>query len=274
MSYDLIGKVYRTIRCQYRHAEMRVAKHLGQDCYDRVRFRQTTGYRLNYNNPTTLNEKLMWLNRYWQPQLKADCADKLKVRNYVIEKGLEHILIPVLGEYADADEIDFDILPNQFVLKCNHGCGYNLFCRDKHTFDKETACKQLNTWLKFDYSKVAGERHYSNIEPRIVCETLISEQPPLEYQFWCVNGKPDSCLVCRKNIDGTYDSWSYSLNWERLYERLEENKENLLAPIAYAEMQQYAEILATPFPFVRVDFYFVNNKIYLAELTFTGGVSC
>lgn len=268
----LMGRVARTIRCQYRHAELKIARRLGNNCYDHVRFRQTTGYRLHYRHPQTLNEKLMWLNRYWQPQLKADCTDKYKVRQYVEEKGLKSLLIPLLGVYYNADEIDFDTLPEQFVLKCNHGCGYNLFCRDKKVFDIKQARAQLNAWLKKDYSKVAGERHYTYIQPCIVCEQLISEQPPMEYQFWCVNGRPDSCLVCRKNMDGTYDSWSYSLDWKRLYERTEENKENLETPPAhYDEMQRYAEVLSAPFPFVRVDFYEVNNKVYLAELTFTGG---
>lgn len=267
----LIGKIGRTIRCQYRHTEIKIAKHLGDNIYDRVRFRQNIGSRLHYHHPVTLNEKLMWLNRYWQPQLKADCADKYKVRQYVQEKGLEQILIPLLGMYHNADEINFDELPEQFVLKCNHGCGYNLFCRDKQSFDVVQARNQLNKWLQEDYSQVAGERHYANIQPCIVCEQLISEKPPLEYQFWCVNGKPDSCLACRKNMDGTYDSWSYSLDWQRIYERPHENEENLPCPTNYQQMQQYAEILSAPFPFVRVDFYEVNNKVYLAELTFTGG---
>ncbi len=268
---DVISKAFRVLRCQCRHLELKIAKWIGGVLYDKVIFRQATGRSLDYKNPTTLNEKLMWLNRYWQPQIKADCTDKYKVRQYIKEKGLEHILIPLLGHYSNANEIDFENLPNQFVLKCNHGCGYNLFCHGKKKFDTAQSRIQLNKWLSEDYSKIAGEYHYANINPCIVCESLISETPPLEYQFWCVNGTPDSCLVCRKNMDGTYDSWSYSLNWERLYERTEENVEDVIAPNHYNDMIKYATILAEPFPFVRVDFYEVDNKIYFAELTFTGG---
>ena len=271
MMTNFIRKVCRTLRCQYRHIEMRVARMLGNNCYDKVRFRQAVGYSLHYDNPQTLNEKLMWLNRYWQPQLKADCTDKYRVRKYVSEVGLNHILIPLYGVYTDANAIDFSKLPNTFVLKCNHGCGQNIFCRDKQVFDTEQARKQLNKWLQVDYSKVAGERHYAKIQPCVICEELISETPPLEYQFWCVNGTPDSCLVCRKNMDGSYDSWSYSLVWERLNERISENTEDVTQPVEYMEMQHYAACLAKPFPFVRVDFYCENHMIYLAELTFTGG---
>jgi hypothetical protein len=93
----------------------------------------------------------------------------------------------------------------------------------------------------------------------------------MEYQFWCVHGEPDSCLVCRKNIDGSYDSWSYSLNGQRIRERLTENEEDIDIPTQYSKMIEYAKILSSPFPFVRVDFYQIDNSIRLAELTFTGG---
>ena len=118
---------------------------------------------------------------------------------------------------------------------------------------------------------MAGERHYHYIKPRVLIEELISDMPPMEYQFWCVHGEPDSCLICRKNLDGSYDSWSYSLEGNRVWERVSENVEDATIPSLYSTMIEYAKVLSAPFPFVRVDFYHIDNSIRFAELTFTGG---
>lgn len=268
---EILGKIIRTLRCQFRRIEYELAKKINDDWFDHVRFRQSVGYRLNYKNPCTFNEKLMWLNKYWIPQLKVDCTDKYAIHTYVQSKDLGNILTPILGVHTDVEKIDFEFLPNQFALKCTHGCGQNIFCRDKEKLDWDATKKQIKAWLKIDYSTVAGERHYHYIQPRVLVEELISEIPPMEYQFWCVHGEPDSCLACRKNIDGTYDSWSYSLEGHRLWERTSENKEDIEIPTLYSTMIEYARILAEPFPFVRIDFYQINDSIRLAELTFTAG---
>jgi hypothetical protein len=268
---DIIGKIKRTLRCQSRHLELNISQCVSSNWYDHVRFRQSLGYPLDYRNPQTLNAKLMWLNKYWLPQIKIDCTDKYKVHEYINSVGLGHILTPIIGVFSNVDEIDFESLPNTFALKCTHGCGQNIFCRDKSLLDWENTKETIRKWLLVDYSKVAGERHYHYIKPRVLIEELISNVPPMEYQFWCVHGEPDSCLVCRKNIDGSYDSWSYSLEGKRIRERFTENEEDINIPTQYSTMIEYAKILSSPFPFVRVDFYQIDNSIRLAELTFTGG---
>lgn len=229
-----------------------------------------TGKELNYRNPININEKMMWLTRYWRDPIKTKCADKFLVREYVKEKGLSNILIPIIGVWDNANDINFDMLPEQFVLKCNHGSGYNIICLDKSKLNRENTRITLNKWLLEDFSDMAQEIHYKAIPPKIVCEKLISSTAPVEYQFWCINGKAESILVCRKNFDGTYDAASYSLDWERLYDRKNEDSKVLFEkPIILNELIAIAEKLSHAFPFVRADFYVVDNQVYFAELTFT-----
>ncbi len=229
-----------------------------------------TGKELNYCCTKNINEKLMWLTRYWRHPLKTKCADKFLVRTYLEENGCKDILIPLLGVWDNANEIDFEALPNQFVLKCNHGSGYNIICLDKKTLDVKQTISKLNQWLSEDFSLLAHEIHYQAIPRKIVCEELISPTAPVEFQFWCLNGEPESMLVCRKNFDGTYDAASFSLDWERLYDRINEPKDcDFQKPEYLDQLISIARNLTKPFPFVRADFYVVNDRIYFAELTFT-----
>lgn len=232
-----------------------------------------TGKWLDYSNPKDINQKLMWLTRYWRHPLKTKCADKYLVRDYVKEKGLEGILIPLVGVWDRAEDIPFESLPDQFVLKCNHGSGYNVICLDKSALDWDETKKVLNEWLDTDYAELLYEIHYRDIPRKIVCEQFIGKGglAPTEYQFWCINGTPESILACRKNLDHSYDAVSYSLSWERLFDRIgEDSAVELEKPACGLELLiEYAKKLAAPFPFVRVDFYVVGSRVYLAEMTFT-----
>lgn len=237
----------------------------------RIRYKRETGKDLDYNNPVDINEKLIWLNKYWRTPLKTLCADKYKVRKYVgVDKQLPNILVPLIGVYDNVEDIDFSSLPKQFVLKCNHGSGCNIICTDKSKLDVNDTKEKLRQWMSTDYSKIFGEIHYRYIDRKIVCEKLISTTAPIEYQVWCVNGEPDSFLVCRKNFDGTYDARSYSLDWTPLFERKNETDTfNVEKSPLKDTILDYAKILSAPFPFVRADFYVVKEDIFFAELTFT-----
>ena len=234
-------------------------------------YEANTGRPLDYLCPILLSDKLMWLTRYWQHPLKTMCADKYMVRSYVKEKGLEHILIPLLHVYDNVDEIDFDALPNSFVLKCNHASGWNLIVTDKSQIDSTMVRRKFAAYLQTDFSNYFCEIHYKNIPRKIVCEELISHTAPIEYQCWCVNGEPDSLLVCRKNFDGSYDAFSHSCDFKQLYERIEEPENNgiLKKPEYLDQLLHYARVLSADFPFVRADFYEVDGQVYFAELTFT-----
>lgn len=234
-------------------------------------YKEMIGNLPNYKNPLLLRDKLMWLTRYYQQPQKSICADKYKVRDYVADKGLASILIPLIGVYDKPEDIDYDNLPNQCVLKCNHGSGYNIIVLDKSKINVDDVNKQLDIWLDTDYDCCFCEVHYRDIHRKIVCEKLLSETAPTEYQCWCINGEPESLLVCRKNFDGSYDSGSFSTEFKQLYDRYEEKSaEGIFGyPRCLDEILEYSRILAKDFPFVRADFYEVDGNVYFAELTFT-----
>lgn len=240
-------------------------------------YREMTGKRLNYRHPKDLNEKLMWLTRYWQHPLKTKCADKYLVREYVKECGLEDILVPLIGVYDNVDQIDFDALPDSFVLKCNHGSGFNIIVRDKQQLDIEKTKKTLSYWMSIDFHEWACEIHYKGIPRKIVCEQLLSQTAPTEYQVRMINGKPNTIVACSK-ADGTMQTYkenSYNLDWtpsECCEEGL--SRADFARPKNIDTIVEYAKRLASPFPFVRVDFYEVEGKTYFAELTFTPSTNC
>jgi len=232
------------------------------------------GKELDYGNPQDLSEKLMWLSRYWQDPRKSDCADKYKVRQYIRDCGFEDILVPIYGVWENASDIDFQKLPSQFVLKCNHGCGYNIICKDKTNINKEQIIQTLNGWLKETYGFENYEVHYAKIKPLIICEMYLPslDSSVIDYKIYCLNGKPHSILVC-SDRDEKHDCnlSTYSLDWERL-NFLKETSDSgcdIPKPQHLPQMIEIAEKISAPFPFVRVDLYEIEGKIYFGEMTFT-----
>ena len=240
----------------------------------KAQYMRLTGKRLSYCFPRDMNEKLHWLTRYWQHPLKTKCADKYLVREYVKECGCEGILVPLVGVYNSANDIDFDALPSKFALKCNHGYGYNILCKDKANFDKENAIARLNGWLLEDFSKKAFEFHYSKIVPKVICEQYLEvpgEKSLVDYKIHCFNGEPAFFIVCteRDSVSHSVVLSSYSLTWEKLSLMKNEGDAEIPKPKLLEEMIAYARILSKPFPYVRVDLYYVKGKIYFGELTFS-----
>jgi hypothetical protein len=127
---------------------------------------------IDYNNPVLFDEKLLRLKgvEYADNQLVADCADKIKARDYIAAKGFADTLVPLIGVWDKVEDIDWGALPNAFAIKCNHGCGFNIIVPDKAKLDIEDAKKKLNKWLHTDYGFAVAEPHYSLIKPRILCE--------------------------------------------------------------------------------------------------------
>ncbi len=215
----------------------------------------------------------MWLSRYWQDPRKSEYADKVLVREYVKKSGFEDILLPIYGIWDTADKIDFNLLPNQFVLKCNHGCGYNIICKDKSTLDKNAAKQQLSKWLNEVYGMSYYEIHYAKIRPLAFCEKYLSslEKSVIDYKIHCINGNPFCFLLCY-NRDDSKDEVSlssYSLAWEHLDYLKKEGRINISRPKNLEKMIKIASILSKPFPYVRVDLYEIEGVVYFGELTFT-----
>jgi len=239
-------------------------------------YRSRTGKKLRYKNVQDLNEKLFWLERYWRHPLVARCTDKYLVRDYVASCGFGVLLNELYGVYDTPDAIDFDALPDQFVLKCNHGCGYNLFCTDKGSFDTEEARGQLRTWMGETYGRESAEWHYAGIKRKILAERFIphEEYGSMDYQIYCFNGSP-AFFLARNDRGGKLPlggSHTYSLDWQqRLPHRTDEDllKQDFKEPAYREAMIECAEALSRPFPLVRVDFYGLDDIVVFGELTFS-----
>lgn len=184
-----------------------------------------------------------------------------------------YYLVDLYGVYNDAEEIDFDSLPKSFVLKCNHGSGSVICCKDKSELDiKETKIK-LNAWLKEDYAKTHAELSYVGIVPRIICERFLKTEdgkPPKDYKIFCSYGVPKFLYVASDRYDGhtKFDYYDLEWNWINVKNDHPNAGPVLPKPVNLAEMLTLASKLSKPFPLVRVDLYNENNEIIFGELTF------
>lgn len=235
---------------------------------------ETTGEVLNLENPKTFNEKIQWLKLYDSTPLKTKLADKYQVREWVKEKIGEEYLIPLLGVWDKAEDIDFDKLPEQFVLKCNHGSGYNIIVKDKSKIDKKKTIKKLKDWLMEDFSfKTGFELHYSNIPRKIIAEEYMSEirDSLYDYRFFCFGGKCKSIWVDIKSGTPNHERLIFDENWNKINVKVKwpEIKTKISKNKNFDKMKNIAEFLSKGFSLVRVDFYLVKNKIYFGEMTFT-----
>lgn len=226
-------------------------------------------------NPKTFNEKLQWLKLNWYDEKAFDCCNKHKAREFVKSRGLEKILMKQYAVYTDPNDIDISKLPEKFVLKPSHDSGHVIICTDKSKFDEKKAKRDLKKWLKVDYEYMSGEWPYCS-EKFVVCEEFLEDKKNddlFDYKFFCFNGKPEYIFFAsdRKNH---VKSDFYDLNWEKQSFRwyYEPSDKVYPKPERFDEMVKYAKILSEGFPFMRVDFYEVNGKVYFGELTlFHGG---
>jgi hypothetical protein len=270
---------YYSINNKYDHAyENFLLKH-SPLLYAQHRYKNVYSKRANLKKPVTLDEKLLWLMLYWRHPLKTECGDKYTMRSYVQKHGYGHVLPELLGVYENSSEIDFDSLPDKFVLKCTHGCGFNIFSTNKKALDKSEIISKLNKWMAIDYSKTAGELHYASMKPRIICEPFLEDRVsnlPIDYKIYCFSGKAHCILVVKgRDFDGhNYTSDFYDISWNT---KLSYHESDLTAdrhtpkPETLDEMVNIAESLSKPFPFVRIDFYNIRGKTVLGEMTFTPG---
>lgn len=243
----------------------------------RLWYYHVTGKHLNLEHPETMNEKIQWMKLHDSTALKSRLTDKYAVREFIKEKIGEKYLIPNLGVWDKFDDIDFDKLPNQFVLKGNHGCGCNIIVKDKASFDKEYARKKFKKWLKTNYAFTNGfELHYSAIKPKIIAEKYIEavDFAAIDYKFICCDAEPILCWVTNKYLDVHKRSFYRLPDWTLLNLELKDggaelDKQGVPKPEKLEEMLQIAKALSEGFPLVRVDLYLVGNDIYFGEMTFT-----
>lgn len=235
-------------------------------------YKSATGEVLDLENPKTFNEKIQWMKLYDSTPLKTRLADKYLVREWVAEQIGEEHLIPLLGVWDTFDEIDFAKLPQQFVLKANHGCGWNIIVKDKDTFDPKEAKEKMDQWMKEDYGLRSDlELHYMNMPPKIIAEEFIQNMDDLyDYKIFCYHGKVEFICVTTDRNTGLKNTF-YSINWEALPMSMigRGSRCDLEKPKNLEKMIFIAEQLSHKFSFVRVDLYEVNDFILFGEMTFT-----
>lgn len=233
------------------------------------------GYIINIKNPKTFTEKMQWLKLYEWPNnpLVIQCADKYTVRSYLESLNLDSYLNELYGVWDNANKIDFNKLPNQFALKVTAGCGYNIICSDKHKLNINKTKKQLNNWLKEDFGKFNAEPHYSKMKSRIICEKFLGDNI-IDYKYFIFNGKYRFMYVARGFGDGVnekmthFDEEGNVAPFQRIcYSQMTD----AALPDKHDEMKRLSEKIAGNFPFVRIDFFEVNRRIYFGEMTFTPG---
>lgn len=252
--------------------------HLSPVLLAKLRYRMAWGRWPDLSRPTFFDEKLLWLMLYWQHPLKTKCGDKHTMRAYVHEQGLAHLLPRLFAVYDSVDAIDFAALPDRFVLKCTHGCKCNVFCRSKSELNVATARRSLHRWMRTDYSLKEGEMHYAGMQPRIMCEEFLQEhgeELPLDYKVLCFGGTACCTMACQqREPNGKPKLDFYDRAWQTVlpYAAPDIKADRWISkPAAYDDIIQAAEVLSKPFPFVRMDFYSINGKAVLGEMTFTPG---
>ena len=243
----------------------------------KIKYRLRMKEKLSLKSPRKFNEKIQWLKLYDRKPEYTMMVDKYEVRKYISERLGEEYLIPLLGVWDSFEEIDFDRLPNQFVLKPNHTSGNVYICKDKTQIDYEQLKKEINSWMKRKYYWLHREWPYKNVKPRIICEQYMEDESVKElrdYKFMCFNGKVRCSFVgLNRNSPTGLNVDFYDIDWNPMpFERLYPNSgKKIPKPKNYNKMIQLAEVLSRNISFVRIDFYEVNGQIYFGEITFYPG---
>ena len=269
----MIRKIVNRVKLEY-------FRHFNLLEYNRLRYYLNTGRIVNLDNPSTMDEKIIFMSYNTDTTKWSECADKIRVRDYITACGFEEILPVVYGVYNNAEEIDFAALPNSFVAKTNNASGTNIIVRDKKRADIPAIKKKLNKWLKMDYSKRSGDPHYKRIPPRILIEELLSDDSKYnatslaDYKFFCVAGETICVEMMTDRTPRSHRRRFYDMDWNVHDEWMLKGypiAEIAQRPLPFEQMKTIASELSRPFNFVRVDFYVINNKPIFGELTFTPG---
>ena len=247
-------------------------KGMSDEDYLRMLFKADMGYDLNLDDPRTFCEKLQWLKLHDRRDEYTIMADKYLSKKYVADKVGQQYVVPLLGVWDRFSDIDFDALPDQFVLKCNHDSGTVIICRDKSKLDMDKAGKELEKSLGTSYFVFNREWPYKNISPKIIAEEYLSQGDDdclWDYKFFCFNGEPRIMYMEKEASESKTEAF---FDMEQNYLDLEMDDPRPDVPPQLPEcfdlMRSLAEKLSEGIPFLRVDFFFINGQIYVGELTF------
>lgn len=257
--------------------QTKTARLIPDKVFIKISYWSHFGKWINMNNLVTFNEKLQWLKLNHKVEKYCFYADKFAVRNHIKDIIGEQYLVPMIGVYDTVDDIEWDMLPDKYVLKCTHSSGSNIICSDKLTLDIENARKKLQGWMKNNLFWYGREWVYKTIKPRIIAEQYLEDsscRELIDYKFMCFNGEPKCLFLCLdRHKDSGLKVDFYDMDWnlmqfERHYKR---SDRQMPKPKCFDEMVMIARILSEGIPFVRVDLYEVNGQVYFGELTFFPG---
>lgn len=250
-------------------------KSMDDESFLKKKFKLIMGKELNLDKPCTFNEKLQWLKIHDHNPIYTDLVDKFEVKKYIANRLGNQYVIPNIGVWNTAEEIDFSKLPNQFVLKCTHNSGLGLcVCKDKSSINIDKVKKGLKRGLKENYYYPGREWPYKNIRPRIIAEEYLEDASGglVDYKFFCFDGIVDNVMVCIDRHIGHPKFYFFDEHWNLLRLNISGKQASvdftLPKPKCIDKMFEIASELSKGFPFVRVDLYECNGSIYFGELTF------
>lgn len=229
------------------------------------------GKFINFKKPITFNEKIQWLKIYNRNEMYPSLVDKLEVRQYIENTIGKEYLIPLIWDGVNINDIPWDNLPKQFVIKYNHGSHCNIICKNKELLNKKDAIKKLKKWKRKNWYWYGREWPYKKIKPRILIEKYMTEfkEDLNDYKFYCFNGMPKVCMVITDrstNLKETF--FDMKFNKLDMFEGGCENDLSIEKPLKFEEMKKLAKTLSKNIPFCRVDFYNIGEKVYFGEITF------
>lgn len=255
-------------------AYRKIFNFLPDKLYLKLIYRAKLHKRLNLDNPQTYNEKLQWLKLYDRKDIYTTMTDKAAVKNYVTKIIGDEYIIPTLGVFDSFDEIDFDKLPDQFVLKCTHDSGGLVICTDKSKLDKAAAKKKIERCLNKDYYKWGREWPYKNVPRKIIAEKYMVDESGTElkdYKFFCFDGVVKAMFIAsdrgNPNEETKFDFFDTEFNHLPFTNGHPNSDKEIKKPESFDEMIRLAEKLSKGIPHARIDFYDVYGKVYFGEIT-------
>lgn len=242
------------------------------DCINKI-YKGYCGHLPNLDAPTVFSEKMQWMKLHYRNHLMPIVGDKYTVRAYLEEKGYGYLLNDIIAVYDDVNDIDIDALPSQFVMKASHSSGWNLVVKDKKKISWPIWMRHFKYWLTHDIEWNGREWHYGEMKPRIVCEKYLEDKSGglMDYKFFCFNGEPRFLQINVDRFLPTATQNYYDLDFNLLpFGKTHKHNPNAKVekPAHFDEMIKVARELCKPFPYVRVDFYEANDRLYFGEFTF------
>ncbi len=272
-TFELLKKLFNDPLVRfYAYTKLGLTNHISDEKYLKKKFKLTFGYELNLDNPQTFNEKLQWLKLYDRKPEYTMMVDKYLVRKYIADKIGEQYLIPLLGVWDDPDDIDFNQLPNQFVIKCNHNSGEGMcICKDKSKLDIVKVKAKLRKSLKRNYYFGGREWPYKDVPRKIIAEKYMGGNLD-DYKLLCFNGKPQIVEIHKNRFTDNYTQTFYNIEWKQTDITQGKSFEGTISqPETFDLMVEFSSLLSKNIYHLRVDWYEIDHKLYFGELTFYDG---